>query len=52
MTTAHQVAGALLAALAALLLIGALAMANAHKKPLDWNARPTGAESVAIPPLN
>jgi hypothetical protein len=49
MTNVHKGVGALLTALAAALLIGALATANAHKKSLDWNARPTGAESIAIP---
>jgi hypothetical protein len=49
MTNVHKGVGALLTALAAALLIGALATANAHKKPLEWNTRPTGAESIAIP---
>ena len=49
MTNVHKGVGALLTALAAALLIGAFATANAHKKSLDWNARPTGAESIAIP---
>ena len=49
MTDAHKGVGALLTALAAALLIGAFATANAHKKSLDWNAHPTGAESIVIP---
>jgi hypothetical protein len=49
MTNVHKGVAALLTALAAALLIGALATATAHKKSLDWNARPTGAESIAIP---
>ena len=49
MTNVHRGVGALLTALAAALLIGAFATANAHKKSLDWNAHPTGAESIAIP---
>jgi hypothetical protein len=48
MTNANRGVGALLAALAAALLIGAFATANAHKKSLDWNAHPTGAESIAV----
>ena len=48
MTNVHKGVAALLTALAAALLIGALATATAHKKSLDWNARP-GAESIAIP---
>jgi hypothetical protein len=49
MTNVHKGVGAFLTALSTALLIGALATANAHKKSLDWNARPTGAESIAIP---
>ena len=49
MTNVHKGVGALLTALAAALLIGAFATANAHKKSLDWNTHPTGAESIAIP---
>jgi hypothetical protein len=49
MTGVHKGVAALLTAIAAALLIGALATANAHKKSLDGNARPTGAESIAIP---
>jgi hypothetical protein len=47
-TNVHKGVGALLTALAAALLIGAFATANANKKSLDWNAHPTGAESIAI----
>jgi hypothetical protein len=49
MTNVHKGVGALLTALAAALLIGALATANAHKKSVDWNGRPTGTERIAIP---
>jgi hypothetical protein len=49
MTNVHKGVGVLLTALAAALLIGAFATANAHKKSLDWNAHPTGVQSIGIP---
>jgi hypothetical protein len=48
MTNVHKGVGALLTRFAAALLIGAFATAKAHKKSLDLNARPTGAESIAV----
>ena len=48
MANVYKGVGALMTAVAAALLIGAFATAKAHKKSLDWNARPTGAESIAI----